>query len=64
MGKISKRLLPLNISKLSKKEQKKEDKAKKLYKANKFWNDWKLQLNWSKLKWVHPRTLNKRNKPF
>ena len=54
----------LERPKISKKVQEKEDEIKKLYEANKWWNDRILQLNWNKLEWVNPRTLTKRNKPF
>ena len=48
--KSAKGLPPLKISKLSKKEQEKQDEIqKKLYEANKWWNDWKFQLHWNKL---------------
>ena len=39
-------------------------KLKKLYEANKWWNDWKFQLNWHKLEWVDPKYNLKRVKPF
>ena len=39
-------------------------KFKKLHKANKWWNDWKLQLHWNKLELVDPKTLIKRDKPY
>ena len=39
-------------------------KLKKLYEANQWWNDWKLQLHWNKLEWVSPRSQIKRNKPY
>ena len=31
-------------------------KLKKLYEANKWWNDWKFQLHWHKLEWVDPKS--------
>ena len=37
---------------------------RKLYEDNKWWNDWKLQLHWNKLEWLHPKTLIKRDKPY
>ena len=64
MGKFSKGLPPSKRSKLGKKTQEKQDEIKKLYEANKWWNDWRLQLHWNKLEWVNPRSLTKRNKPF
>ena len=39
-------------------------KLKKLYKANKWWNDWKFQLHWNNIEWINPRSLTKSNKPF
>ena len=30
---------------------------KKPYEDNKWWNDWKIQLDWNKLEWVSTRTL-------
>ena len=44
-GKSAKGLPPLKRSRLSKKAQYKEDKIKKLYEANKCWNDRRLQLS-------------------
>ena len=63
-GKSAKGLPPLSRSTLSKKSQDKEDEIKKLYEANQWWNDWKLQLHWNKLEWVIPRSQIKRNKPY
>ena len=31
---------------------------------NKWWNDYKFQLHWHKLDWVHPRIKIKSNKPY
>ena len=63
--KISKGLPPLKRSKLGKKAQDKQDEfKKKLYEANKWWNNRKSQLHWNKLEWVNPKSLTKRNKPF
>ena len=39
-------------------------KFKKIYEANKWWNDWKFQLHWNNTEWVNPRSLAKMNKPF
>ena len=51
MEKSAKGLPPLSRTKLSKKLQEKQDEIqKKLYEANKWWNDWKFQLHWHKLK--------------
>ena len=40
--KKSKGLPPLRRPKTSKKTQQKEDEIKKLYKYNRYWNEWKL----------------------
>ena len=64
MEKSAKGLPPLRISTLNKKAQDKEVEIKKLYKANTWWNDWKLQLHWNKLEWVNTISRTKRNKPF
>ena len=51
--------------KLSKKEQESQDAIqKKLYEANRWWNDWKLQLHWNNLEWVDPKYIPKTVKPF
>ena len=39
-------------------------KLRKLYEANKCWNDWKFQLHWNKLECVNPRSRTKKNKTF
>ena len=39
-------------------------KFKKLYEANKWWNDWKFQLHRNKLELVDPKYLIKRDKPY
>ena len=39
-------------------------RSKKIYEANKWWNDWKYPLHWNKLEWVNPISETKRNKPF
>ena len=39
-------------------------KLKKLYEANKWWNDWRFQLHWNKLEWVDPKNLIKRDKHY
>ena len=64
MEKRAKRLPPIRITKLSKKAQDKEDEIKKLYEANKWWNDWRFQLHWYNLEWVNRRSQIKRKKPF
>ena len=64
-GKSAKGLPPLRRLKLSKKAQERQAEIpKKLYEANKWWNDWKFQLHWHKLEWVNPKYLNKRDKPY
>ena len=35
-----------------------------MYQYNRWWNDWKFQLSWNKLKWVDPESTPKRVKPF
>ena len=53
------------MSKLSKKSQENQDEIqKKLYEANKWWNDWKFQLHWNNFEWVDPKYLIKRDKPY
>ena len=37
---------------------------KKLYEANKWWNDWKSQLHWNKVEWTNPKYLNKSDKTY
>ena len=65
MVKSSKGLTLLKISKLSKDHKTSIMKfKKKIYEANKLWNDWKSQLHWNKLEWVDPKTLIKRDKPY
>ena len=49
MGKSAKELPPLRRTKLSKKQERKDEIKQKLYEANKWWNDWKFQLHWQKL---------------
>ena len=64
-GKSYKRLTPLRRSKLSKKSKDKEDGIlKKLYEANKWWNDWSFQLHWHKLEWVNTISTFKREKTY
>ena len=64
-GKSSKGITPLRRPKLSKKSQDKQDKIqKKLYEANKWWNDWRFQINRNKLEWVDPNILIKGDKPY
>ena len=62
MEKITKGLPPLRRPKLSKKSQEKEDEKKKLYEANRYFNDWKFQLHRNKLEWVNTRSQIKRKK--
>ena len=57
MEKVTKRIPPLRIQKLSKKAKNKYDKIKKkLYTANMNWNYWKFKLYRNKLEWVNPRS--------
>ena len=63
-GKSAKGLLSLKRPNISKNYKIRRMKLKKLYKANKWYNNWKFQLHWNNLEWVNPRTFNKRNKPF
>ena len=37
---------------------------KKLYEANRWWNDWRFQLHWNKLEWVYPKSNPKIVKHF
>ena len=39
-------------------------RLRKLYKYNRHWNDWELQLNWNKLEWVNPRSKIIIKKPY
>ena len=64
MEKIAKVLPSLRRPKLSKRAQDKEDKNKKLYEANKWWNNRKFQLHWHSLEWVNPISKIKREKPY
>ena len=51
--------------KISKKAQERQDYIqKKLYEANRWWNDWKFQLNWNKLEWFDNKSTPKRVKLF
>ena len=55
----------LKRTKLSKKAQEGQDYIqKKLYEYNRWWNDWKFQLNWNRLEWVDPKSTSKTVKPF
>ena len=65
MAKITRVLPPLKITKLSKKAQERQNYIQhKLFEANRWWNDWKLQLYCNKLEWVDPKSTPKRVKPF
>ena len=58
-------LPPLKRTKLSKKSQERQDVIqKKLYGANRWWNDWKFQLYWNELECVDPKSNPKIVKPF
>ena len=53
MEKCEKVLPPLKRKKLSKKAKERDDLIKKnLYETNRWWNDWRFQLNWNILEWV------------
>ena len=60
-GKSSKGLPPLRRNKLSKKSKENQDEIKKVYKANKWWNEWRFQLNWNNLEYVNTKSINKRD---
>ena len=65
MEKSAKGIPSLRRTKLSKKAQERQDEIKKkLYEANKWWNDCKFQLHWNKLEWVDPKYTPKRDKPY
>ena len=54
---MTKGLTRIRKQALSKKAQDKNDKIKgKINTANSNSNDWKFQLYWNKLEWVHPRS--------
>ena len=63
-GKSAKILPLLRRTKLSKKAQEIMMKLKKIYKVNKWWNDWKSKLHWNNLEWANPKYLNKKDKPY
>ena len=65
LKKCDKGLPPYKRTKLSKKEQKRDDHIlKKLYESNRWWNNWIFQLHWNMLEWVDPKSTPKRVKPF
>ena len=65
MGKSARGLPPLRRTRLSKKSQERQDEIqKKLYEANKLWNDCKFQLHWNKLEWVDRKSNPTKVKPF
>ena len=64
MEKSAKGLTPLRRPKLGKNHKISGMKFKNIYEANKWWNDWKLQLYWHRLEWVDPRSISKRDKPL
>ena len=65
MEKSARGIPPLMRTKLSKKTQERQEAIQnKLYEDNRWWNDWKFQLNWNKLEWVDPKSNPKRVKPF
>ena len=56
MGNSARGLPPLKKTKPSKKSQERQDVIqKKLFEANRWWNDRKFQLHWNKLEWVDPK---------
>ena len=64
-GKSARGLPPLKGTKLSTKAQERQDVIqKKLYEANRWWNDWRFQLHWNNLEWVDPKSNPKRVKSF
>ena len=65
MEKSARGLPPLKRTKPSKKSQERQDEIqKKLYKANRWWSDRKLQLYWNNLEWVDPKYNPKRVENF
>ena len=65
MAKSARGLPPLKLTKLSKKSQERKNYIqKKLFEANRWWNDWKFQLHCNKLEWVDIKSTPKRVKPF
>ena len=65
LKKCARGIPPLKRTKLSKKSQERQEYIqKKLYEANRWWNDWKIQLHQNKLEWVDPKYNPKRVKPF
>ena len=65
MEKSARGLQPLKRIKLCKKAQERKDVIqKKLYEANRWWNDKKFQLHWNKLEWVDHKSNPKIVKPF
>ena len=64
-GKSARGLTPLKRKKLSKKAQEIQDEIqKKLYEANRWWNDWIFQLHCNNIGWVDPKYNPKIVKPF
>ena len=65
MAKSARGLPPLKRTKPGKKAQERQDYIqKKLYEANRRWNDWKFQLHWNKLEWVDSKYTPKRVQHF
>ena len=65
MKKSAKGLPPLRRTKLIKKVQERQyEGQRKIYVANKWWNDWIFQFHWHKLEWLNPKYLIKRDKPY
>ena len=65
LKKFARGLPPSKKEKISKKAQERQDVTqKKIYEANRWWNDWKFQLHWNKLEWVDPKSTPKIVKPI
>ena len=57
MDKYKSKLSPMKIPILIKEENNREDYINQnLKKAHQYWNDWKFQINWNKLKWFVPKS--------
>ena len=65
MGKGARGLPQLKRTKLSKKARESQIVIqKKIYEANRWWYDYKSQLNWNKLYWVYPKSNPRILHPF
>ena len=64
-GKKCQRTTTIGEKKKFKKAQERQDEIqRKIYEANRQWNDWKFQLHWNKLEWVDTKFNPKIDKPF